>query len=63
MLAIQWEPPANNAESVYDYLVQVLEYFQPAGSQGVETRHLNPAFQQRVRSGELFTTSVTSGVG
>ena len=63
MLSIQWEAPVSNAESVNDYLVQVLQYFQPAGSQEVETRHLNPAFQQQVRSGELLKTFVTSGVG
>ena len=59
-LFICWAVPVSNADSVNDYLVEVLEYFQPANRQGVETRPLTPAFQQEVQP---LMTSVTSGVG
>ena len=60
VLRISWGVPSSNAASVNDYIVEVLEYYQPGGSRVVETRNLNPSFRQEVQSP---MTMVTTGVG
>ena len=60
VLRISWGAPSVNAESVVDYVVEVLEYYQPRGSQVVETRPISSPFRQEVQS---LMTMVTSGVG
>lgn len=63
VLSIQWEPPISNANSVYEYVVEVVEYFQPVNSRVLELRPLAPPFQHGVQFNELLMTAVTSGVG
>ena len=59
VLRIRWGDPSDNAASVTDYQVTILEYYQPEDSSMVETRPLTPPFEQEV---QYQWITVTAGV-
>jgi hypothetical protein len=62
ILNIHWSQPSVNADSVVDYVVEVVEYSHQSGSRTLKVSPLIPPFRQEEKSGEELTMAVTSGV-